>query len=141
MNPAAEQELAHIRDLFQSAPIPWNTRLMVILMSLTLLVVVLALVKRRSLREEYTPIWLFAAFGIAVLSVWQQALFELTRAIGAWTHASTLFFFGLLFLGAICLNYAVRLSRLTLQVKLLTQELALLRNHMEREQDPPARLD
>ena len=37
------------------------------------------------------------------------------------------FFFGELFLLVLCLNYAVRLSRLTLHVKLLAQEVALLR--------------
>jgi Uncharacterized conserved protein (DUF2304) len=43
--------------------------------------------------------------------------------VGAWTPSSALFFFGELFLLAICLNYAVRLSGLTLQVKNLAQEL------------------
>ncbi len=45
--------------------------------------------------------------------------------------SSALFFFGQLFLLAICLNYAVRLSRLSLQVKNLSQELAVLRAEQE----------
>ena len=86
----------------------------------------LVLVRRRTLREEYTPIWLILAMGTLVISVWREALYGLTRAIGAWTPSSTLFFFGEAFLLAICLNYAVRLSKLTLQVKNLSQEIALL---------------
>ena len=62
-----------------------------------------------------------------VLSVWTEALRALTHAVGAWAPSSTLFFFGELFLLVLCLNYAVRLSRLTLDVKLLAQQLALLR--------------
>ena len=59
--------------------------------------------------------------------------------MGAWTPRSTLFFFSQAFLVAICLNYAVRLSGLSLQLKNLSQELALLRERVEREpQAPPA---
>jgi hypothetical protein len=54
----------------------------------------------------------------------------LTRAVGAWTPSSTLFFFGLVFLLTVSLNYAVRLSGLSLQVKLLAQEVALLRQKL-----------
>ena len=55
--------------------------------------------------------------GLALLALFHPLLEALTRAIGAWTVSSALFFFGQLFLLAICLNYAVRLSRLSLQVK------------------------
>jgi hypothetical protein len=43
-----------------------------------------------------------------------------------------IFFLGELFLVAICLNYAVRLSRAGVQLKNLAQELALLRARLER---------
>ncbi|HTO08954.1 MAG TPA: DUF2304 domain-containing protein, partial [Myxococcota bacterium] len=56
----------------------------------------------------------------------------LTRAIGAWTPSSTMFFLGELFLVAICLNYAVRLSRASLSIKNLAQEVALLRTEIEK---------
>ena len=39
---------------------------------------------------------------------------------------------------AICLNYAVRLSGLTLQLKNLSQEIALLRERVERGDAPVA---
>ena len=54
-----------------------------------------------------------------------DCLRELTRAIGAWTPSSTVFFLGELFLVAICLNYAVRLSRAGLLIKNLAQEIAI----------------
>jgi hypothetical protein len=52
--------------------------------------------------------------------------------VGAWTPSSTLFFFGELFLLVLCLNYAVRLSSLTLNLKLLAQEVAVLRAELAR---------
>lgn len=126
-----EARLAELRELFLSAPESEATRALAIFLSLLLMAVVLMLVKRRILREEYTPIWLGVAGAIALLSFYHPLLEALTRAIGAWTVSSALFFFGQLFLLAICLNYAVRLSQLSLQVKNLSQEIAVLRAEHE----------
>ena len=126
-----ELRMAELRELFLSAPAPAAPRLLAVVLSLALVAIVLWLVKRRTLREEYTPIWILVAFAIALVSIVSPLLQVLTRAIGAWTQSSALFFFGQLFLVAICLNYAVRLSRLTVQVKNLGQELAVLRADVE----------
>ena len=131
-----ELRMAELRELFLNAPAPAAPRLLAVVLSLALVAIVLWLVKRRTLREEYTPIWILVAFTIALVSLVSPLLQGLTRAIGAWTQSSALFFFGQLFLVAICLNYAVRLSRLTVQIKNLGQELALLRAEVE---DKPER--
>ena len=120
-------DVAALRRVLMEQPEPWTTRAVALAVSLAFLMAVLNLVRRGRLREEYTPIWMVVAIGIMVLSVWSSALVALTRAIGAWAPSSTLFFFGELFLLVLCLNYAVRLSRLTLHVKLLAQEVAMLR--------------
>ena len=57
----------------------------------------------------------------------------ITDLIGAWTPSSTVFFLGLVFLMAISLGYAVRISTLTNQVKRLAQELAILRAELPRD--------
>ena len=98
------------------------------------------LVRRRSLREEYTPIWMGVAAALLVVSLRLDLLHALTRATGAWTSSSLVFFMGEVFLVAICLNYAVRLSRAGLQIKNLAQEQALLRARLDRLEGPSARL-
>jgi len=127
----SQRSLDELRQLFLEAPESAATRGIAIVLSLVLVAAVLWLVRRRTLREEYTPIWMGVALGIAVLSLVPSLLRALTRAVGAWTPSSALFFFGELFLLAICLNYAVRLSSLTLQVKNAAQELAVLRAEFE----------
>ena len=126
-----DPRLLELRELLLSAPESTSTRVLFISLSLLLVGLVLYLVKRRTLREEYTPIWLGVAFAISVLSLSRTLLYFVTRTIGAWTPSSALFFFGELFLVAICLNYAVRLSKLTLQIKNLAQELAVMRAELE----------
>ena len=126
MNPSAV-ELETMRRLMIDQPEGGVTRGLALLVSAAFLLAVLNLVRRGRLREEYTPIWTFVALGILFLSIWFDALRLITRAVGAYTPASTLYFFGVLFLLVVCLNYAVRLSGLSLQVKLLAQEVAILR--------------
>jgi hypothetical protein len=126
------ETLARLRELFLDNPDLEAARWLALSISLTLVVAVLYLVRRRRLREEYTPIWIAVSAALLVLSLWLQGLRMLTRAIGAWTPSSTMFFLGELFLVAICLNYAVRLSRASLSIKNLAQEVALLRAELEK---------
>jgi hypothetical protein len=138
MDPATIDPQTLKRMLFEQPDAP-STRIVALMVSVVFLVAVLDLVRRGRLREEYTPIWTVVGVGIVVLSVWFGAIRFITRAVGAWTPSSTLFFFGEVFLLVLCLNYAVRLSALTLQVKLLAQELALLRsNAAAKDSDRPA---
>jgi hypothetical protein len=125
-----------LRRLAIEQPESPATRVLAIGLCFAFLVAVLVLVRRGRLREEYTPIWTVVAIGTMVLSLWFDALRLLTRAVGAWTPSSTLFFFGLVFLLTVCLNYAVRLSGLSLQVKLLAQEVALLRQQLAAAERP-----
>jgi len=120
-------DIEALRRLLMEQPEAGVTRGLALLLSVVFLVAVLNLVRRGRLREEYTPIWTAVALGIMTLSVWFDIVRAITRAVGAWTPSSTLFFFGELFLLVLCLNYAVRLSSLTLHVKLLAQEVAMLR--------------
>ena len=126
------QEVERLRELLMSAPEATATRVIAAVLGLSLLVVVLWLVRRRALREEYTPIWLLAAIGLAFVSLRLDVLRTITEWIGAWTPSSTVFFLGELFLLGIALHYAVRLSRANLDIKNLSQETALLRARLER---------
>ena len=123
--------LTQLRELFLASPDLEAARGMALAISALLLAVVLWLVRRRKLREEYTPIWVAVSAALVFVSLRLDLLRELTRALGAWTPSSTLFFLGELFLLAICLNYAVRLSRAGMQIKNLAQEVAILRARVD----------
>lgn len=116
-----------LRQVLSQQAEPASTRVIALVVSIGFLLAILHLVRQGRLREEYTPIWTVVGFGIVLLSVWFDGLRLITRAVGAWTASSTLFFFGEIFLMILCLNYAVRLSALTLQMKCLAQEVAMLR--------------
>jgi hypothetical protein len=137
MNPS-QIDVEALRRLMMDQPEPWTTRGIALVVSVAFLAAVLNLVRRGRLREEYTPIWTVVALGIMTLSVWSAGLHTMTKLVGAWAPSSTLFFFGELFLLVLCLNYAVRLSSLTLQVKLLAQQVAMLRAERDGHNERPA---
>jgi len=94
--------------------------------SLAAFVFVLELVRRRRLREEYSWLWLLTAGAMVLLAVWYRLLLVITWAVGAVTPLNTLLLCAVLFLFAIAVHYSMIISRLTVQVKNLAQELALL---------------
>jgi hypothetical protein len=100
--------------------------------SVATLLVILELVRRRKLREEYSWLWILTALGMVALSTWFGLIERLTRLTGAVTPTTTLFLFGLLFLLLISVHFSTVLSRITQQVRRLTQELAIL--SAERDQ-------
>jgi len=101
-------------------------------LSLVLLLVALELVRRRTLRVEYSWLWIAACLTSIVLILRYDLLVALTSLVGAVVPTSTLFFLCILYLALLCLHYSIRISGLTHQVKDLAQELALLRAEFEQ---------
>jgi hypothetical protein len=102
-------------------------RIVAVAGSIALLLFVIELVRRRRLKEEYTVLWVTTALLFLVLAAWGALLRELTHGIGAISEASTLFFFGILFVIALLLHFSLRVSSLERRVVALLQEVALLR--------------
>ncbi|MCL4692849.1 MAG: DUF2304 family protein [Candidatus Hydrogenedentes bacterium] len=93
----------------------------------SLLLVIIELVRRRKLRVEYSWLWILAGLTILVIGMNYGLLQWITNFIGAGFTSSTLFFFGIFFVLALCLQFSVKISKLETQVKNLAQELAVQR--------------
>jgi hypothetical protein len=128
---------ATLRQIFLEEQVASSTRIVALVAAGALFVAVLESVRRRRLLEEFTPIWMSCALAILVLAISFDLLVWITDLIGAWTPSSTVFFLGLAFLMAISLGYAVRLSTLSLRVRRLAQELALLRAELSQRSQSP----
>ncbi|GEM_PF-599805 len=111
------------------------------IVSIGLIVFIFELVRRRRLREEYSWLWMLSGAVILLFALCYPALGWVTDLIGAKAPTSTLFFFGFFFLILICIHYAVKVSTLTMQVKNLMQELAILSEEQGERKDPARRRD
>lgn len=109
-----------------------------IVTSIVLLLLIVYLIRKRRLREEYALLWLLVGVAVIVLAVWYPLLEWLTRLIGAVDPTSTLFIFSLIFLLVVSIHFSVVHSRMKDQIRDLTQEIALLRGEIEDCTGKPA---
>ena len=113
----------------------FHQKIFAIAASLLIMALVVELVRRRKLREEYSWLWLLTGAVIVALVLWYDLLVALTHLIGAIAPTTTLFIFGLLFVMVISLHYSIQISKLSHQVKELGQQLAILRGE-NRDRNP-----
>ena len=105
---------------------PIQTRIIAVGASLVVLGLVIELVRRRRLKEEYSVLWVITALVLLVLSLWYPLLLKITELVGAVMPSSTLFFFGLVFALLMLLHFSVRVSSMERRVTMLVQEMGLL---------------
>jgi hypothetical protein len=94
--------------------------------SILIFVVIINLVKNKKLKEEYSWLWLLTGVIIIMLVLWYDVLLMLTHLIGAVLPTTTLFIFAILFLICLALDFAIKISKLTDQVKNLSQKVSLM---------------
>jgi hypothetical protein len=107
-------------------------RVFAIVISIGTFLVVMELIRRRRLREEYAFLWVLTTVGMMLLATWYGLIEWITQLIGAIAVTTTLFIFALIFLLLISVHFTTVISRLTVQVRRLTQELAILQASRER---------
>ena len=100
--------------------------------SVLALLVVLELVRRRRLREEYSLLWLATAVVMLVVGVWRELLYSLSAAVGIHYPPNLLFLLAALFLLFIQLYLSTVITKLTQENKEIAQQVALLRYEVER---------
>jgi len=111
-----------------------NTALQIasLLTSVIAILLVIQLVRRRSLREDYALLWLGGGLVLLVFSLKKDLLDQLAIIVGI-AYAPSLLLLGAIVLGfLLSMHFSVALSRLAEQNKRLAQELALLRLSVEK---------
>ena len=104
----------------------WTQTIVLLLLGALLLGLTLELIRKRRLREEYAVLWVCTGLMILVFAIMPGAILSFV------------------FLAAIVLHYSVVLSRQAGREKALSQELALMKDEIDRlrgeirEAPPPA---
>lgn len=101
-------------------------RIITIVAAVAILILIVELVRRRKLKEEYSLLWILTAALLVLLSVWYGLLVKVTHLIGGTVPSSTLFFFGLVFVISLMLHFSIRISLLERRITSLVQEIGLL---------------
>jgi hypothetical protein len=109
-----------------------RTVVVVMTAALALIVVVLELVRRRQLGEEYSVLWLVTSIVLVVLAGSRSLLELLAQLMGIYYPPSALFVVALGGLLLAALHFSSVVTRLSAENRLLVQDLAILRWQVRR---------
>jgi hypothetical protein len=114
---------------------PISQKIFALLVCCFVFVVTINLVRKRKLREEYSVLWLATSLVMFVLVMRYEWLVALTGFIGAGLPTTTLFICSTVFLILIAVQFSIKISHLTDQIKNLAQENALIRQEYAELKD------
>ena len=99
--------------------------------SVVMAAVIIELIRRRRLRESYAMLWLGVSIVLLLFALFPLLLVWASDLVGL-DYQSLALLTCFLFLTAICLQYAVALSRSADENRLIVQRLALMQEKLER---------
>lgn len=102
-----------------------NGKIVIGFLSLILVFIVLELLRRRKLNEEYCIWWIFMAGAMILMVLHEGLLMGITHLIGALAPTSTLTLMSLAIILGMLIFFSMKISILTNQLKELTQAVAL----------------
>jgi hypothetical protein len=100
--------------------------------------VILDLVRRRHLRVRFAGMWLVVGIGMTVLAVSPGLLDRTAAVLGVIDPPNLLFFVAIIVLLVVVVQLSLELSRVDEKLRILAEEMALLRHEMELTEDPPS---
>lgn len=103
-----------------------RVQVVAIVVSVVLLMVVLELVRRRKLVEEYSLLWIVGSLAILGLSIWRGVLDLAARQLGVYYPPSLLLMLLVVSVFIALLWFSVVLSRQRTQIDRLMEETAIL---------------
>lgn len=97
-----------------------------------MILLVVQLIRKRKLREEYSILWFSASALLLLLSLKRDLLHRAAEFFGV-AYPPSLLLLGAIFAGfVVAMHFSIALSRLSEQNKRLAQELALMRLELQR---------
>ena len=103
-----------------------TVQVVAIAVSAALLAIVIELVRRRKLTEEYSFVWLLCAIALLSLSLWRDLLHVVAHCLGVFYPPAVLLLVLTVFVFVACLYFSVVVSRQRQQIERLAEEQAIL---------------
>ena len=108
-----------------------RTRALMFIVGLFVLAFVINMVRTRKLQERYALLWVLAATGLALAPIFIHWIDQLAYALGVEYPPALLLALAVIALMLIILQLSLSISHQADQIKVLTQELGLLRQELD----------
>lgn len=110
-----------------------RAHIFVTILTVSILVFIVNLMRRKQLRPKYSFLWLTVGVGLAVLAISPSLLDKVSVWLGISYGPTTFFMAAIALLFVVVVHFSWELSRLEERTRTLAEELALLR----ADQPPP----
>jgi len=97
-----------------------------VVLALAVFVLVVELVRRRRLREEYSWLWVLATALTVVLVSWTPALEAVISLSGASKATTVIFMLAIAFLAVVCVHLCVKLTEVSSKTQKMAQKMAIM---------------
>jgi hypothetical protein len=104
--------------------------------SISLFLLIVRLIQRRRLKEEFALLWLLIFLSFVVISLFKPILELIAKVAGIYYPPAALLLLLILGITIILIHYSTVISKLSEQNKTLIQEVALIKTHLHMGQDP-----
>jgi len=94
--------------------------------SISLLIFIVEMVRRKRLKEQYSLLWIFGVIGLVSLSTWPGLLDKVAPILGIAYPPAVLFLGGVFLMLILSLHFSLAISRLSDENRILAQKLARL---------------
>ena len=98
------------------------------------LCVIVNMIRKKRLELRYALAWLVVGVGVLVLDCFPQLISWIAKTLGIASPVNMLFFLGFCFALMIIFVLTIAVSRSSIRIKELTQELALLEKRINEKQ-------
>lgn len=101
-------------------------QIFLIVVFILMLIWLLRRVKQHQLELRYTLSWLFLDIALLILSIFPQLLTMLANLLGIYSPVNMIFFLGFVFSMLIIYTLTVAVSKMSGEIKRITQKIALM---------------
>lgn len=106
-------------------------QILAILGSLIIAAFIFELIRKRKLLERYSLLWFGSVLVLIILSLWRDLLEGAAAIMGVYYAPSALFIVATFCGTMLAVHFTIVISKLTVQNKILAQELALLKEELQ----------
>lgn len=120
-----------------------NVRIQVIIAVLVLcfLLIIITMIRNKSMELRYALAWIAVGCGILILDLFPGLMEHLARLLGIASPINMLFFMGFCFSLIIILTLTIAMSRMSVRIKNLAQEIALYEHKEDVKSDERKYID
>ena len=99
------------------------------------LVIIINMIRKKSLELRYALAWLLVGISIFILDMFPQLITWMANIVGIGVPVNILFFLGFCFFLGIIFILTIAVSRMSIKVKNLAQELALFEKESKNNEE------